>query len=67
MELWGTLQPVPEGKTAMGRHELQVSEWNLVGSTPPGVVENWIDDQNSRLDHRYLILRSEKVIFFILF
>ena len=34
MEVVGTLQEVPEGKTAPGGHELIVDYWRVVGGAP---------------------------------
>lgn len=36
MELVGTLQVVPEGKTAPGGHELAVDYWKVIGAAPGG-------------------------------
>ena len=36
IELTGTLQPVPEGKTAPGGHELVVDFWRILGAAPGG-------------------------------
>lgn len=36
MELVGTLQAVPDGKTAPGGHELIVDFWRLLGGSPGG-------------------------------
>lgn len=36
MELVGTLQAVPEGKTAPGGHELAVDYWKVIGAAPGG-------------------------------
>jgi asparaginyl-tRNA synthetase len=36
VELVGTLQPVPEGKTAPGGHELAVDYWKVLGAAPGG-------------------------------
>jgi hypothetical protein len=36
VELVGTLQPTPEGKTAPGDHELIVDFWRTVGAAPGG-------------------------------
>jgi asparaginyl-tRNA synthetase len=34
VELVGTLQAVPEGKTAPGGHELAVDFWRVLGAAP---------------------------------
>jgi asparaginyl-tRNA synthetase len=34
VEVVGTLQEVPEGKTAPGGHELVVDYWKVVGAAP---------------------------------
>lgn len=36
VELVGTLQPLPEGKTAPGGHELIVDYWRVLGTSPGG-------------------------------
>ena len=36
VELVGALQPVPEGKTAPGGHELIVDYWRVLGAAPGG-------------------------------
>jgi asparaginyl-tRNA synthetase len=36
VELVGTLQVLPEGKTAPGGHELAVDYWRLIGGSPGG-------------------------------
>lgn len=36
VELVGTLQAVPEGKTAPGGHELTVDYWKVLGASPGG-------------------------------
>lgn len=36
VQLTGQLEPVPEGKSAPGGHELQVDYWKLIGAAPYG-------------------------------
>ncbi|KAF7296063.1 AA-TRNA-LIGASE-II domain-containing protein [Mycena kentingensis (nom. inval.)] len=64
VEFIGTLQAVPEGKTAPGGHELVVDFWRLVGTAPSGeesfltrVNEN--SDASIKADLRHLVLRGE--------
>lgn len=62
--LYGSLQAVPEGKTAPGGHELMVDYWRLIHAAPSG-----IDAFETRLnkeanpdvlyDLRHLVLRGE--------
>ncbi|KAJ7099493.1 asparaginyl-tRNA synthetase [Mycena belliarum] len=64
VELVGTLQPVPEGKTAPGGHELVVDFWRLIGGSPSGddAYSNQLNEQSdpSKLaDLRHLVLRGE--------
>ncbi|KAJ6589984.1 asparaginyl-tRNA synthetase [Mycena vulgaris] len=64
VELVGTLQAVPEGKTAPGGHELAVDFWRLIGGSPSGddAFSNKLNEQSdpSKLaDQRHLVLRGE--------
>ncbi|KAJ7456489.1 asparaginyl-tRNA synthetase [Mycena latifolia] len=64
VELVGTLQAVPEGKTAPGGHELVVDYWRLIGGSPSGedAFSNKLNEQSdpSKLaDQRHLVLRGE--------
>ena len=40
VRLFGVVQPVPEGKTAPGGHEMNVDYWELIGSAPSGGAGN---------------------------
>ncbi|CAL1711741.1 unnamed protein product [Somion occarium] len=64
LELVGTLQPVPEGKTAPGGHELVVDYWRVLGAAP-GAEDafssrlNEKSDPSILADLRHLVLRGE--------
>ncbi|KAF9477897.1 asparaginyl-tRNA synthetase [Pholiota conissans] len=64
VEVVGTLQEVPEGKTAPGGHELIVDYWQVVGSAP-GADDaftnrlNEKSDPSIQADLRHLVLRGE--------
>ncbi|KAF7362348.1 AA-TRNA-LIGASE-II domain-containing protein [Mycena venus] len=64
VELVGTLQAVPEGKTAPGGHELAVDYWRLIGGSPGGdeafsTKLNEHSDPSIQADLRHLVLRGE--------
>ncbi|KAF7297977.1 AA-TRNA-LIGASE-II domain-containing protein [Mycena chlorophos] len=64
VELVGTLQAVPEGKTAPGGHELAVDFWRLVGGSPSGEDSfstrvNEHSDPSIKADLRHLVMRGE--------
>lgn len=60
--LFGTLNPVPEGHTAPGGHELNVDYWELVGLAPPGGADNILNEEahpDVQLDNRHMMIRGE--------
>ncbi|KZT72393.1 asparaginyl-tRNA synthetase [Daedalea quercina L-15889] len=64
VELVGTLQPVPEGKTAPGGHELTVDYWKVLGASPGGEDAftnrlNEKSDPSILADLRHLVIRGE--------
>ncbi|KAF4621416.1 hypothetical protein D9613_001024 [Agrocybe pediades] len=64
VELVGTLQEVPEGKTAPGGHELVVDYWRVVGAAPGGEDAftnrlNEKSDPSIQADLRHLVMRGE--------
>ncbi|TFY78478.1 hypothetical protein EWM64_g5536 [Hericium alpestre] len=64
VELVGTLQPVPEGKTAPGGHELAVDYWRVLGAAPGGddAFTNRLNEKSDPsilADLRHLVLRGE--------
>ncbi|KAK2466592.1 hypothetical protein APHAL10511_000850 [Amanita phalloides] len=64
VELVGILQPVPEGKTAPGGHELIVDYWRVLG-TAPGADDAFTNRLNEKSDPsifadlRHFVLRGE--------
>ncbi|PPQ90037.1 hypothetical protein CVT25_006354 [Psilocybe cyanescens] len=64
VEVVGTLQKVPEGKTAPGGHELIVDYWRIMGAAP-GAEDaftnrlNEKSDPSIQADLRHLVLRGE--------
>ncbi|KAF8637555.1 hypothetical protein AX17_002741 [Amanita inopinata Kibby_2008] len=64
VELVGNLQPVPEGKTAPGGHELVVDYWRVLGSAP-GAEDAFTNRLNEKSDPsiladlRHLVIRGE--------
>lgn len=64
IQLTGTLQVVPEGKTAPGGHELTVDYWKVLGAAP-GAEDaftsrlNEKSDPSIQADLRHLVLRGE--------
>ncbi|EGO00670.1 hypothetical protein SERLA73DRAFT_178541 [Serpula lacrymans var. lacrymans S7.3] len=64
IEVFGTLQAVPEGKTAPGGHELIVDYWQVLGSAPGNEDAftnrlNEKSDPSILADLRHLVLRGE--------
>jgi len=64
VELVGTLQPVLEGKTAPGGHELIVDYWRVLGASPGGEDAftnrlNEKSDPSIQADLRHLVIRGE--------
>ncbi|KAF7428843.1 putative asparagine--tRNA ligase, cytoplasmic [Pleurotus ostreatus] len=64
VELIGTLQTVPEGKTAPGGHELIVDYWQVLGAAP-GADDAFTNRLNEKSDPsiladlRHLVIRGE--------
>ena len=38
VSIYGTLQEVPDGKSAPGGHELVADYWEVIGLSPPGLL-----------------------------
>ncbi|PPQ64179.1 hypothetical protein CVT24_008552 [Panaeolus cyanescens] len=64
VELVGTLQEVPEGKTAPGGHELVVDYWRVLGAAPGAddAFTNRVNEKSDpsiQADLRHLVMRGE--------
>lgn len=62
VQLFGTLNEVPEGKTAPGGHELSVDYWELIGLAPPGGADTILNEEANpdvQLDNRHMMIRGE--------
>lgn len=62
VRLFGTIIPVPEGKTAPGGHELVVDYWELIGLAPPGGADAILNEEANpdvQLDNRHIWIRGE--------
>ncbi|XP_023304770.2 asparagine--tRNA ligase, cytoplasmic [Lucilia cuprina] len=62
VQLFGTLKPVPEGKSAPGGHELHVDYWKLIGLAPAGGAESILNEEahsDVQLDNRHIMIRGE--------
>ncbi|EJD08142.1 asparaginyl-tRNA synthetase [Fomitiporia mediterranea MF3/22] len=64
VELTGTLQELPEGKTAPGGHELVVDYWKVIGAAPSGDEAfanrfNEKSDPSILAELRHFVIRGE--------
>jgi len=62
VKIWGVIQPVPEGKTAPGGHELTADYWELIGSAPSGGADSILNTESNpdvQLDNRHIMIRGE--------
>ena len=66
VQLYGTLQPVPEGKSAPGGVELHADYWQLIHRAPSGedaMGNKWNEESEPHvlLDQRHLVMRGEQI------
>jgi asparaginyl-tRNA synthetase len=62
IRIFGVVEPVPEGKTAPGGHELKADYWELIGSAPSGGAEGILNTESHpdvQLDNRHIMIRGE--------
>ncbi|KZC14326.1 Asparagine--tRNA ligase, cytoplasmic [Dufourea novaeangliae] len=62
IEVFGTLQIVPDGKNAPNGHELHVDYWKLIGLSPPGGADSILNEEalpDVQLDNRHIMIRGE--------
>jgi len=62
VRVYGVLEPVPEGKTAPGGHELKADYWELIGAAPSGGADSLLNAESNpdvQLDNRHIMIRGE--------
>jgi len=62
VEVYGHVQPVPEGKKAPKNIELVVDYWTVIGHSPAGGADNILNEDASvdvQLDNRHMMIRGE--------
>jgi len=65
VQFYGTIQLVPEGKSAPGGVEMKVDYWRLIGTAPAGGAEALLNEEahpDVQLDQRHMLIRGENVI-----
>lgn len=62
MEIYGTINVVPAGKTAPDGHELKVDYYKVIGLAPAGGADTILNEESHpdvQLDNRHIMIRGE--------
>lgn len=60
--MYGTIDKLPEGKTAPGGHEMTVDYWEVIGLAPAGGADNLLNEEahvDVQFDNRHMMIRGE--------
>lgn len=62
IEIYGTIQELPAGKTAPDGHELKVDFYKVIGLAPAGGADTILNEESHpdvQLDYRHIMVRGE--------
>lgn len=63
VQLYGTINEVPAGKTAPDNHELKVDYYKVIGLAPAGGADTILNEESHpdvQLDNRHILIRGEQ-------
>lgn len=63
IQLYGTINEVPAGKTAPDNHELKVDYYKVIGLAPAGGADTILNEESHpdvQLDNRHILIRGEQ-------